>query len=401
MRELAFAPREGDTRAMLALIALAVLAQPVVHSQAELLDALSAGPTPLDAMSAEGRAQFVGQLAWNERGLVGLSTAVPLLELDADQITVLFGFIGAASYAPGLIAKVAGVPPLRLPGPTPRAAALRAEIARLTAAHAPSEPPPSEGLTQRDDEALSKWFRGVSKRSMAPASLRAASLGDLPIMMEVARSAFERTSDEASFKAVRAVYEEFKRRKIDTRRVFDASMLHCLLASQRFEEARAFALAHPRLQVRVPQVVDSLAVRAKGRTLLELDAEGTALTRRESGELELVMVIGTGCHYSIDALRDIAADPLLLATLNAHHLLVVTSPRDSISFDFVSEWNSAHPSMPIAIPFSAGEWKEIDVRAVPQFVIFRSGRARAVVSGWPSGGNARALRAALEPAAGE
>lgn len=190
-----------------------------------------------------------------------------------------------------------------------------------------------------------------------------------------------------------------KRRGIDTRRVFNPAMLSALVSSRQFAAAREFARRHPDPKsTPIPEIVDHLGETFLGRSVLDPDPLANKLTRRAIAPVrgtEIIMVVGAGCYFSRDALQDIVLDAPLLAKLRAANLLVLMSPGGALPTDFVKQWNQKHREMPLYIAYRREEWRNVDVREVPHFFVFRNGVLQASVSGWPKEGNKAALLKAL------
>lgn len=72
--------------------------------------------------------------------------------------------------------------------------------------------------------------------------------------------------------------------------------------------------------------------------------------------------------------------------------MLVTAPNAPIETHLISEWNAANPSMPIRAPYSAQEWRDIEVTGIPSFYLLKNGKVVAQRTGWPDKGKADLLR---------
>ena len=222
---------------------------------------------------------------------------------------------------------------------------------------------------------------------------------NLPLLFDAAALVNFSHPDTPAFHHMMQVHREMAARGIDTRRSFDRTVLSALIAARDFDQARAFASARPALaHDPVPNVIDPLGPRFEGRSVYRYDAGTNTLTRQLVPSLQLVMVVGAGCHFSKNALDAIRGDAELRGRLKAAELMLVTPPRAAIAFGFIADWNARNPDLPIGVPYHVREWREIDVDGVPRFYLFRNGKAVGRVSGWPDAGNKAALLEMIDKA---
>jgi hypothetical protein len=175
--------------------------------------------------------------------------------------------------------------------------------------------------------------------SMSPSSLRRHPVGDLPLLFEAALLASNLDQNSAATEHVQIVHQELVKRGIDTRRKFDDSVLYVLLAAREFDKARAFATGRPHLAGQtIPEVADVLGVSFTGRSVYELDSSGKVLTRQMVQiDAGLVMTVGTGCHFSHDALAAIRNNPDLQARLHREGVMLLISPRAPVPLSYVAD----------------------------------------------------------------
>ncbi|AVR96748.1 hypothetical protein C9I28_14490 [Pseudoduganella armeniaca] len=367
----------------------------VVRSQPALRAALAAGTTPLHALTPYGRRQFLAQLRWGRGGLGGYGYTALIRELDHEQLAAALAWLDVSDDLPMLDEMLVG-PPLRLPPPSPQAerdlASLRQYVerdyARRSSAHATS--------TTIGAPALLRHYQELFGTRMDAAALRRQSAGDLAVLFDAAAAVVSRAPTAAALDDLQRIHAELLVRDIPTARGFDQGVMSALLAARRFDAARDFAASRPHLADRpVPQVVDTLGPTFQGRSVYTYDAAGDTLTRVAlpvpSG-VELVMVVGAGCHFSADALAALHADAALQARLRAVNLVLVTDPRTPVATDWLAGWNAAHPAMPIRVPFNEQEWQALDQVGVPAFYLFRNGKRIGQQLGWQADGKAALSR---------
>lgn len=376
---------------------------PVVRTESQLESALaSRQATPLDLLTPYGKRRFLQWVVWRESAMGGFSGTQLVRELDAVQIAEVLAFFGLQQYARIHTAHLAGVP-LRLPAPSPALETQLGLFERLIRTVAEERADAAQATSTDGAKRLARRYDEVFAARVAPAALRLAPLGDLSALFDAAALASDANPDSAATEHLLAVHRELAARGIDTRRTFDDSVQSALLAARRFRDARTFAAARPHLgRHDIPSVVDTLGPGFKGRSLYDYDAGRKLLTRRAapspSGQ-ELVMVVGSGCHFSRDALAALRADPALLARLRQAGLTLVTPPKAPIPLWYLAEWNGANPALPIRVPYNAREWETVAEAGTPEFFLFQDGKLAGHLVGWPKGGNAAALLALLDGAA--
>lgn len=397
-------------RALTLLLAIAchlnvqtAAAQPgpaIVHTLAELDAALASGqPTPLDALTPYGKRRFIRGLRWGDHGLGGFMFAPLVRELDPAEARAVLRFIDSESLLQMLSRSLEGNP-LRLPSPSPD---LEQRLDRLDQfVHADDERRANEGAagTVLAGQAVLQRYRELFGERMNAAALKRQPIGDLLPLFDAAALAAGTSPDSPAFADLLRVHAELAARGVDTRRTLDEGLLYAMLAARRFEQARDFAAGKKHLAHRaVPRVVDALGPGFSGRSEFRYDAAGTTLTRVAAPPpegVELIMVAGAGCHFSQDALAAIADDASLQARLREASFSIVTPPDSPIPLDYVTEWNTAHPRLPIRIPAYAQEWQAIDVVGTPEFYLLKDGKVIAKRSGWPAEGNRAGLQELLD-----
>jgi hypothetical protein len=374
-------------------------ASALVRTQAQLNEALSAGPTPLDALTPYGKRRFLRGLHWGERGLGGFSTIPLKRELTPGQLQAALHFIDADDYLAILSRDLAG-PPLRLPAPSAEVESRLDQLERFSAEDDERRRNAEAAGTTQDGQAVLQRYRALFGEHMGAAALKRQPTGDLLPLFEAATLAAEQSPDSPALADLLLVHAELTSRGVDTRRTLDDSALHAMLAARRFEQAQAFAATRPHLAHRpVPRVVDRLGPGFQGRSEFRYDAANKTLTRVAAPPpvgTELLMVVGAGCHFSANALDAIANHPALRTRLRDAGLALVVPPRAPIPLAYIADWNAAHPDLPIRIPAYAQEWQALDVLGTPEFYLVKNGKAIAKRSGWPAEGNRAALLELLD-----
>ena len=205
------------------------------------------------------------------------------------------------------------------------------------------------------------------------------------------------TGDLAANRDMRNIFAELERRQVDTRRVFDSLMLASLVAQRRFDDAREFLARHPDPHAAaIPTLIDSLGPEFVGKSLLDFDSGTETLYRKAASTpvgTRVILMVGPTCHFSLDALNEIASNRVLRAQLIGADLLILTPPRSTLQLPSIGQWNTRHPDLSIRIPYEREGWSDIDIALVPQFLIFRDGKLVQRIVGWKD--NQAALLKAL------
>jgi hypothetical protein len=93
------------------------------------------------------------------------------------------------------------------------------------------------------------------------------------------------------------------------------------------------------------------------------------------------VLVMAGCHFSDDAARGIAADPVLGPAFRAHATWLGQPPGAEDPAD-VAEWNRAHPQAPMLTLYDRAEWPMFPVWRMPVFYVVRNGTVVGTVVGW-------------------
>jgi hypothetical protein len=372
----------------------------IVHTQEALRAALALGkPTPLDALTPYGKREVIRKIRWSENGLAGFGSTPLIRELGHGQLAAVLSFLGASEYLPMLDKKLVG-PPLRLSALSSQTELDLQRLRQFAEADATRRAAASASISVSATEigapAVLQRYHQLFGNRLNPATLSAEPSGNLVVLFDAASLGANDNPASSATDDMLQLHHELTARAIDTRRTLDDAMLYALLAARRFAKAQTFAAMRPDLaEMAIPQVVDSLGPAFAGRSAFAYDARHNTLTRvAMPGRpgTELVMVVGAGCHHSTNALQALQADPELQGRLLQVHLVLVTAPNAPIETRLISEWNAANPSMPIHAPYSAAQWKGIDVTGVPSFYLLRNGKVVDRHTGWSDNGKANLLK---------
>lgn len=355
---------------------------------------MSGEATPFDALSPYGKREAIRQLRWRENKLVGFGIAPLIRELDREQLAAVLHFIDAGNYLPMLEKRLVGRP-LRPPMPSALSDQNLQLLRQLRDADNQRRAEATEPVTEVGDQAILRRYQALFGADLTPARLSNLPLGDLVILFDAASLAATGNPDSPALDDMLQLHRELSTRDIDTRRTLDDALLQVMLAARRFEQARKFSAGRPHLSDSpIPHIVDPLGPTFQGRSAFSYDAQRNALTRVSVPApvgMELVMVVGSGCHNSTNALQAIRDDRALQARLHAAKLTIITAPDGPVETGFMTEWNAANPLMPIRAPYNAAEWQAIKVSGLPAFYLLRKGKVADQRIGWPGEGKQNLL----------
>ena len=95
----------------------------------------------------------------------------------------------------------------------------------------------------------------------------------------------------------------------------------------------------------------------------------------------LQVIVAAGCHFSEDAARDIAGDPVL-GPVFATHARWLTAEPGSEKLEALADWNRNHPQTQILPMYDRSEWALIEQWVMPTFVVVKDGKVVDSVDGW-------------------
>ena len=363
---------------------------PALRAQAGLQAILRSGqPTPLDALTLSGRRDFLREMRWRDGKLVGFGSAPLVRELDHAQLAAILHFLDSAEYLPLLDAQLVG-PPLRLPAPSMRLAAALAALRETAEEDDARRARMVSAVTATATPAVAQRYAELFRSFRDPAIQRTRTSGDLLALFDAAALTVGRNPASFALDDMLRVHAELATRGVATGRTLDRNVIDALLGARRFDAARAFGATRPHLaNVPVPHAVDRLGPGFDGRSAFDYDAARNVLTRvalPSPGGMELVMVVGAGCHNSDNALAALHEDVALQGRLRNLNFKVVTAPNGPVGTALLARWNSDHPALPIRVPYSVREWRAIEGPGVPAFYLLRNGRLVDQRIGWPPEG---------------
>ena len=211
--------------------------------------------------------------------------------------------------------------------------------------------------------------------------LRAASDANLALHWQaVSNSAFYSDDGGVADAAVR-VYEELERRGSADAKATDR-VFNVLLKARRFDAARDFAARHNDAKLpAIPQFIDTDT--GDMPSVWQFSANGDTAKRIGIDLKPLQIIVVAGCHFSEDAAREIASDPLLGPVFSRHARWLSLQPGGE-KLDALAEWNRLHPQAPMLAIHDRSEWALISEWVMPTFAIVKDGKVIDSTKGWSS-----------------
>jgi hypothetical protein len=231
----------------------------------------------------------------------------------------------------------------------------------------------------------------------APSALDDASDRDLHTLYNAASRTEHYTGSVAGIRDMRLIMSALEHRGLASED--EVGRLHqALIGARQLTEADEVATQHPQLSLkRLPVLREEKDLVPGWPTELALDQNSHEFLRQrvDMRQPAQVIVIGSPfCHFSEDAVRDIAADSTLREAFLAHAKWL-TTPESRFDWDVFQKWNLAHGGLEYTLMFKRDEWPMIDPEGTPTFYFFKNGVLQARVEGWPTGGRKLELVAAL------
>lgn len=191
---------------------------------------------------------------------------------------------------------------------------------------------------------------------------------------------FYSTDGDVTDAALR-VFAELERRGLAD----DKAAMHifnALLGARRFDATREFAALHA--SAGLPALPDFTDTGTILPSVWRFNAEGDKAERIGIDLEPLQIIVAAGCHFSADAARDIAEDPVLGPAF-ARHARWLSLPPGSEALDALAEWNRTHPQTPMLAIHDRSEWALVPEWEMPTFAIVKDGRIIDSTKGWRSG----------------
>lgn len=233
-------------------------------------------------------------------------------------------------------------------------------------------------FAQRVQQAYTTAFGSVNDAN----SIRRASDEDLTLHWRaVETAAFYSDSPELANTALR-VYQELESRGLSDAKASQRAF-NLLLKSRQFNAARAFAAQHPAAGLPVMPIFEDADL-GQGPSAWRFSPDGTSAKRVPIDLEQRQIVVVAGCHFSEDAAKDIASDPLL-GPLFARHARWFSLPPGSEKLDALAEWTKSHPEIPMLPIYDRAGWAPISTWVMPTFAIVEGGRVIDSAKGWRRG----------------
>lgn len=229
-------------------------------------------------------------------------------------------------------------------------------------------------------QALATRFRELYPDAGDPGALHISDDASLHLRFDDARLANFYRTDPYALDAMQASLAELELRGVAKREEL-ARMRSVLLSARRFDDAASFGASHPKAGLApLPRFVDAGSIAAGQPSVWREAGDG----RFERIALDLgpaQVLVMAGCHFSDDAAREIAADPVLGPAFRAHATWLGLPPGPEDPAD-VAEWNRAHPQAPMLTLYDRAEWPMFPEWRMPSFFVVRDGRVVGTVIGW-------------------
>ena len=247
-----------------------------------------------------------------------------------------------------------------------------------------------EALSQQSPRPDDLTFAAAMQREYASAfsgiddaeRLRTEDDADLKRHWRAVESAAFYSADGDLADAAQRVFSELERRGLADAKATNR-MLNFLLKARRFDAAKAFAASHTNAGLpTIPTFIDTLA--SSSPSVWRFDADGSKAERIGVDLHPLQIIVVAGCHFSADAAKDIAHDPLL-GPVFAKHASWLSMQPGSEKLDALAEWNRTYPETPMLPIHDRTEWVLIPQWAMPTFAVIKDGRLIDSTKGWKSG----------------
>lgn len=362
-----------------------------VRSNADLDAWLARCPETLAPLTPGARERFLGQLRFNDRGVVDYPVQELTEALTTDEIAQVSRLLGLDMTIPGLTHE---------------------EAERLRAEDLP------DGITaierrfnhfHAESRALERNLDGEERgaalvtlyQSTFPAKASAEAVGahDLGLLYRAASTAAFYSEDPHMTEVALDAHARLSGLGFSTRsRAAEAMKL--LLAVGRVNDARQLAQATPEHRLpELPATHDETGGRHE--TSVWDPATPEALIRRHISlsPVRIVVRASLGCPYSMAAAEAIASDPEL-GPLFREHAIWMAPPSELIGHQRLRAWNAAHPHTPMVVATNWSNWPMLHRwEGTPTFHVFRDGKLIDSVTSWPlEEGNRAAVAAALHKA---
>ncbi|HEX5353357.1 MAG TPA: hypothetical protein VFW60_04700 [Rhodanobacteraceae bacterium] len=350
--------------------------QTVIRTPTELRHYLKDTPaneSPLSLLPAGARKRFLGGLEWGSKGGVGGFGFADLQQYLTDtQIHKILALFDLQNFDSKLHGRA-----------TPLTAAER---------HAPETP-----LEHKFDKlyfAREDSLRGGSRKPIAaiydaslapyqnPKSIAALDESDMRLLFRAVGIVASRTQSPRYLDDLRLDLATLHHRGLATPALV-ASVHDQLVAARQFSEANALAKQYPAAHLSpLPPLRQAPNLHDGEPTVLVMEPNGKAMLHKPVDmHAPLLIVVVAGCHFSVDAVRAVRADPQLDALFHKH---AVWLADENESLTDVLAWNRAYPNQPMNVAWRNSEWPALDSWLIPTYYVFRNGKLADQWSGWYS-----------------
>ena len=204
--------------------------------------------------------------------------------------------------------------------------------------------------------------------------------GDVALMLDAALTTAQADASVGAANDASFDLGELDRRNA-TAPAWPSQVFAVLLYARGYDAARALRASHATANLPpVPVVRDE--THGIGPTVVDAPgADGTLVRRTLPIDGKARVIVVAGCHFSVDAVRDIEADPELRRVF-AHDVTWIAPPADDPADPLLATWNREHPLAPISTAWSASEWHVVDTWLIPTFYFLRDGQVVSKVVAW-------------------
>lgn len=352
-------------------------AKAVIRSPDALAEYLKATPiddSPLSLLPPGARKRFLGTLVWGSKGVGGFATGDLAQYLTDAQIRRVLALFDAESYANGLHGRARPLTAAEREAPETVLERKFDEVyfARASAAHNDSH----ASAPALYDRLLASYQQ--------PHKLAGLDDSDLGLLFRAAGTAASISQDARYLDDQRIDLAELHRRGIATAGQI-ADVHDALIAARRFAEANALASTYPSAGVKpLPPLQQAPDLHGGNPTALVVVPDGKSLLRNSVDmQAPLRIVVVAGCHFSVDAVRAIRADPQL-DTLFREHAIWLADENESLSDVLI--WNREFPDQRMYVAWRNDEWSMLKSWDIPTFYVFRHGKQVDQWSGWGTSG---------------
>lgn len=357
---------------------------PPIPTSAELAHYLTTTPareSPLSLLPPGARKRFLGSLTWDTQGLAGFDLGdlqQYLTGAEAVRVLALFGMqdiaagIDGRSHPLGAAGRIASETPLEQ------------QFDRWFFA-----PQDARHGTANHDDATALYARLLQPRQNRSGLARLGD-SDAGLLFRAAEAQALDAPGAGYLDDLRLDLAELHRRGLA--RPGQVARVHQqLVAARRFDDANALAAEYPHAAIApLPPLVTAPAVAAGQPTVLMLQPGGKAMLREPVDmHASPQIVVVAGCHFSVDAVRAVRADPALDALFRDHAIWL--APASELLPD-VLQWNRQFPDQPMRVAWRNAEWSMLDSWNIPTFHVFRDGKLIDRWQGWAAGTGLATLR---------